>query len=225
MHTAGDIFVHGTSTNEEIDICAIEESICETRSISQEASPENIFKSITNPEIRQLFAGETRNAKPSNGKVYDIESIPKKSDYYNDDFNLITYSYSRILEGMINGSVKEFVKHVYAIFIVYRSHVAGGLAFHRALLVWLLRFNISKSRYGYIYLVTIARVRSLQKLKAISEEYFEIFKDDVSAIGRVENMDSLPDFISGDIERSINFNKNQCSLVYVFFKIANRNYW
>ncbi|GIY64442.1 hypothetical protein CEXT_321871 [Caerostris extrusa] len=43
MHTSGNVFIHGTLTNEEIDNCAVEESNRETRSVPQEASPETIF--------------------------------------------------------------------------------------------------------------------------------------------------------------------------------------
>ncbi|GIX77155.1 hypothetical protein CDAR_493031 [Caerostris darwini] len=41
MDTAEALFEHGTSTHEEIDSCAVEESIHKTRSIVQKASPEN----------------------------------------------------------------------------------------------------------------------------------------------------------------------------------------
>ncbi|GIY64441.1 hypothetical protein CEXT_321861 [Caerostris extrusa] len=225
MDTSKAIFEHGTSTREEIDSCAVEESILQTRSIMQKASPENpSLKSIVNPEIRQLSPGEDSSAKPSNESVCVIGSVPKTSDYYHDNFQLITYRYSVILEGMINGSVKEFVKRVFAIFFVYRSHVEGGLTFHRTVMEWLTHSNVSETKYGYIYLVTYECIRSLQKLKEITDHHFEIFRNKVSALGRAENIDSLPDFISADIETNTDFNKHLNLLVCSFFTIANSNY-
>ncbi|GIY44111.1 hypothetical protein CEXT_208681 [Caerostris extrusa] len=92
-------------------------------------------------------------------------------------------------------------------FVVYRSRFSDGLAFYQAVLEWLSRSSIPETKLVLILLVMIRRIRTIQKLKAISDEYFETFWNDVDTIGGNKNMDSLPDFISENKEGSINFNK------------------
>ncbi|GIX77154.1 hypothetical protein CDAR_493021 [Caerostris darwini] len=117
MPAARALFEHGTSTGKKFDDCAL---------FKNPRIPS--LKSVANPEISLLSSGEAS----FNEGDYDIKSIPKASDFYDDDdFQLMMSCSSNELEEMVHGSVKECVKHVFEIFVVYRSRFSSGLAFHQ----------------------------------------------------------------------------------------------